>query len=186
MYRFLVVLVAVAAARGQYSSFGYSGYPSGFGGASLSHGSFYSQPPPPPSPPIGLGHFGSLGGQSPHIGGLSQSSFGYGDLSGLSSLGSEYYHQKPISYGSSGDYSDRSQFESGKRGQNDQKFAAQNGRQGEEFQENSNGFKQGNAGARNVKEDSGFFSGENGEKRFSDDGKHYFGDKSFEQEGNLH
>lgn len=158
MNRFLVVLVAIATARAQYSSLGFSG---GFGDiSSLSQGDFY--PPPPPS-------------QLSQIGGLGHSSLGFGSGSSKIDLDSKF--------GSSGDYSDRSEFESGKRGQNEQQFAAQNGRQGEEFDASSNGFKQANAAARRINGDSGFFSGENGEKRFADDLKHYFGDQRFSQQG---
>lgn len=178
MYRLLVVLVTLATAKGQYGSFGYSSLPISLGsGASLSQGSFYSQPPPPP---IGLGQFGS------------QSSIGFGGLSSLSPISSSFgsgshqvYIPKP-SFGSSGDYSDRSQFESGKRGQNEQRFAQENGRHGQEFDESSNGFKQGTAAARNLQADSGFFAGQNGEKRFANNGNQFFGDKRFQQEGKFY
>lgn len=157
MNRFLVVLVTIATTRAQYSSLGFSDGLESV--SSLSQGGFYPPPPPPQ---------------------LSQ--FGHPSLEFESSL-SDLDSKLKSKLGSSSDYEDRSQFESGRRGQNEQQFAAQNGRRGEEFDESSNGFKQANAAARRLNGDSGFFSGENGEKRFADDLKHYFGDKRFSQQG---
>lgn len=185
MYRLLVVLVTIAVARSDYSSFGYSSYPS------LSHGGYYQ--PPQPQQPLSLSHFsGPPPPQPPSLSyyqppqPISLSHYSPPPPPPPPPQPSFHFDYTPSkSYGSFGDYSDNSQFESGKRGQNENQFSAQNGRKGDEFQESSNGFKQGNTGLRGEKSDSGFFSGENGEKRFSDDGKQYFGDKRFQQEGML-
>lgn len=94
------------------------------------------------------------------------------------------YHQYPkISFPQISSYSDNNQFESGKRGQNDQQFQQQHGLKGDEYQQSLNGFKSGNFGARGAQGSSGFFADENGQKQFADDAKHYFGDKRFQQEG---
>lgn len=196
MFRFLVVLGVVATAWGKHAiivesddlagaesvPFGYGAYSGGFGGgAGIGQGGFY------PGGGIGLGKFagggfgqgGGLGyGGGIGLGGIGGGGIGGGGFGGGAGIGLG-------GFGGGGEYINKDIYEGGKKGLNDYQFAVKDGKQGEEFEEGANGFKQGKAIVKDIKGDSSFYSGEDSGKKLAEDGKQYYGGKHHAQEGKV-